>query len=100
MVAAREVGSADRVLEEDVADDRQFRFRMVEDDMAGRVAWAMADVEGEVADGHLIAVDEVAVGFERPAVDAVFLAIFLKAVDPEEVVLVRAFDGNAKFLGE
>src|SRR5688500_8482683 len=100
MVTAREVGAADRVLEEDVADDRQPGFRVMEDDMAGRVAGAVADVEGEVADGHLVAVDKIAVGFERPALDAIFPPVLLQPVDPEEIVLVRAFDRHAELLGK
>ena len=65
MVAHREIGAADRALEQDVADDRELRGGMVEDDMAGRVAGAMIDVEGQLADRHLIAIDQPAVGFER-----------------------------------
>ena len=40
---------------------------MVEDDVAGRVAGAVADVEGELADRRLVAVDEPARRLERAA---------------------------------
>ncbi len=60
MIAHREVGSPDRTLEQDIADDRKLRGRMVKDDMTGRVAGAMIDVEDEIAHRHLIAIDEPA----------------------------------------
>ena len=100
VIAAREIGAADRALEQDVADDRQLRFGMVEDDMARRVAGAVADVEGQVADRHRIAVDQPAVGHERLAGHAIFGAIFGQAVDPEQIVDVRALDLEAELGGE
>ena len=48
VVAHREVGAADRALEQHVADDGELRGGMVEDDMAGRVAGAVIDVEGQL----------------------------------------------------
>ena len=56
LIAAREIPAADRALEQDVADQRELGWRMVEDDMAGGVAGTVANVEGEVADGRLVAV--------------------------------------------
>src|SRR3546814_20754826 len=56
VVAARKVRAADRTLEQHVADDRQLRRRVVEDDMARRVTRTMDDIEGQVADRHRIAV--------------------------------------------
>ena len=100
LITAGEVPAADRALEQHVADQSELGLGMVEDDVAGRVAGAMADIEGQVADRDLIAVDQIAIGFERAAVDAVFLAILLEPVDPEQIVLVRAFDRHAEFLGE
>jgi hypothetical protein len=38
--------------------------------------------------------------FERPANDAVLRPVLAQLLDPEAVVLVRAFDRNAKLLGE
>ena len=73
---------------------------MVEDDMARRVAGAVADVEGQLADRHRVAVDQVAVRLERLAVDSVALAILLQPGDPEQVVFVRPFDRHAQLLGE
>ena len=78
LVALGKSGAADRTLEEDVADDREFRFGMVEDDVAGGMAGAVADIEGKFADRHLVAVDQPAVGLERLARNAVVAAVLLQ----------------------
>ena len=77
-----------------------FDRRMVEDDVAGRVAGAVADLEGQLADGHRVAVDQPAVGLERLAGDAVARAVLVEPGDPEAVVLVRALDRHAELRGE
>ena len=69
---------------------------MVEDDVAGRVAGAVADVEGELADARLVAVDEPARGFERLAGDAVFGTVLVKPLDPVDVGFVRSLDRHAE----
>ncbi len=56
---------------------------MMEDNMAGRVAGAMADLEAELADRHRVAIDQIAVRLKRLAVDPVTLAIILQPGDPE-----------------
>ena len=61
MVAARKIGPPDRSLEQHVANDGELRFGMVEDDMARRVAGAMADVEDQLADRDRVTIDQVAV---------------------------------------
>ena len=76
------------------------RRRMVEDDMAGRVAGAMIDVEGQLADRRRVAVDQPAVAFERLAGDPVGAAVILEPRDPEAVVLVRPLDLHAELVGE
>src|SRR3546814_4082073 len=85
MIAHREVGAADGTLEQHVADDGELAGGVVEDDMARRVAGAMIDVEREVADRHLVAVLQPAVGFEAFAVDAISRAVLAQPVDPEAV---------------
>ena len=67
MIAALEVGAADRALEQNVADQRQLRRRMMEDDMARRVAGAVADGEFQLADGHRVAVGQPAIRGEWPS---------------------------------
>src|SRR5689334_2479011 len=73
---------------------------MVEDDVAGRVTRAVADVEGEVADGRRVLVFQPAVGREWLAGDAVLAAVLLQRRDPEHVLFVRALDRNAELFGE
>src|SRR6185369_11394942 len=75
LVAALEIPAADRTLEQDIADQRELRLRMMEDDVAGRVAGTMADVEGQLADHHLIAIGEPARRLERLADDPVFRSL-------------------------
>src|SRR3546814_199811 len=90
VVAARKVRAADRTLEQHVADDRQLRRRVVEDDMARRVPRTMDDIEGQVADRHRIAVVQPAVGFERLAAHPEAGTVLAQPLDPETVVLVRS----------
>ena len=73
---------------------------MVEHDVARRVAGAVADVEREIADADLVAIDEPSGRFEGAADDAVSGAVLGEAVDPVTVGLVRAFDRNAELLGQ
>src|SRR5690349_5927719 len=82
--------AADGALEQDVADKREIRFGMVEDDVAGRVAGAMADVQREIADGHLVTVGEPARRLERAANDAVARTVLAEAFDPEPVFFMRS----------
>ena len=100
MIAARKVGAADRPLEQHVAHDRQLAGRMVEDDMAGRMAGAMIDVQGELADRHLIAVMQPAIGLEALPRHVPALAILRQPVDPEPVILVRPLDRHAQVVGQ
>ena len=58
LIAEREIPAADRAAEQNVADERQLRCRMMENDVAGRVTGTMAHVQGELADAHLVAVGE------------------------------------------
>ena len=73
---------------------------MMEDDVAGRVAGAVADVEGQLADRRRVAVLQPAVGLEWLALDPPALSVVLEPRDPEAVGLVRAFDRDAELLRE
>src|SRR3546814_11821510 len=64
VIAAREVGAADRALEQYVADDRELRWLVVKDDLPRRVPRTVDDVEGTRADRPRVAVVQQAV---RPA---------------------------------
>src|SRR3546814_17223512 len=92
--------SADGTLEQHVADDGERAGGVVEDDMARRVAGAMIDVEREVADRHLVAVLQPAVGFEAFAVDAISRAVLAQPVDPEAVGFLGSFDRHDQRAGE
>src|SRR3546814_20753463 len=67
VIAAREVGAADRALEQYVADDRELRWLVVKDDMPRRVPRTVEDVEGQRADRHRVTVVQPAVRRERTA---------------------------------
>src|SRR3546814_14621122 len=67
--------------------------------MARRVAGAMIDVEREVADRHLVAVLQPAVGFEAFAVDAISRAVLAQPVDPEAVGFMGSFARHAQVAG-
>ena len=70
LVPVREIPAADRAAEQHVADQRDARFRLVEDDVPGGVARAVPDVEGDIANGCLVAIGEPARRLERPARNA------------------------------
>ena len=67
MVAAGEIGAADRTLEQHVAHQRQLRLGMVEHHMARRVAGAVEHIEPQLAHAPRIAVGQPAVRLERAA---------------------------------
>ena len=60
----------------------------------------MDNVDLQIADGHLVAVDQPAVGLERLALHAETLARRRQPLDPEAVVLMRPLDRHAKLLRE
>src|SRR5215207_6869255 len=81
VIAHREVPPSYRPFEQHVADDRKVRFRMMEDDMAGRVAGAVAHVEGQIANRHRVAVIQPTVRLERLAFDAPTLSVVVEPRD-------------------
>src|SRR5690606_819530 len=97
---SRKVGAPDRSLKDHVADDRELRRRMVKDDMPRRVPRTVDDVDFEITDRHLVAIDQPAVGLERLAHHTEARAILGETLDPEPVILVRPLDRHAQFLRE
>src|SRR5207342_155793 len=95
MIASREIAPADRALEQYVADQRQFRFGMMEDNVSGSVARAMPDVEDQLSDGHRVAILQPPVGLERLTLHAVAHAVVLKPRNPETVFLLGPLDRHA-----
>src|SRR3954452_9843452 len=73
---------------------------MMEHDMPGRMAGTVAYVEGQFANGDLVAVDEPPCRFERLTGDSIFRAVLREAVDPEAVFLVRSLDLDSELLRE
>jgi len=62
VVPARQVGAPDRALEQNVANDRKPLVRIEKNDASGRVAGTVQHVQHKVADPHLVAFLEPAVG--------------------------------------
>ena len=97
MIAARKIGTADRTLEQHIADKGDVRLPVVNDDMAGRVAGRVRDIELHAFEFEHVAVFEIAVGRDvLEAVEAVLRGAVLDLVEPELVVLVRANDRDAE----
>src|SRR3546814_17962695 len=92
MIAHREIGPADRSLEQHVANQRQVRRRMVEDDMAGRVAGAMDHIQHQIADCHLFAVLQTAIGLERLTCDAITCPLVPTPYNPDPIPLLRSLN--------
>ena len=61
MIAARKIGAPDRAREQHVADERDPRRRIVNDDMARRVSRRMRNAELHALELQLVAVLEIAV---------------------------------------
>ena len=100
VIAARKVGAADRSLEQHIADDRQLRRSMVKHHMTGRVAGAVDHVERQFAHRHRVAMLQPAVRREAFCDHPPARAVIIQLVDPEAVILVRAFDFEAQLLGQ
>lgn len=101
MVAAREVGAADRTGEQHVADDREPMRAAEEHDVARRVPRAVIDLERFLAEGERVAVGEPAVRLERfGRRKAEALALHRQLFDPEALVFVRPLDRHAVMRGE
>jgi len=87
-------------LEEDVTDNGESGCDLVgavdEDEMAGGVAGAVQDVEGDGAELELVALGKEAVGADVAGVlDAEARACGFEVVEEEGVALVGAFEGDA-----
>src|SRR5207244_2077745 len=67
---------------------------------ARRMPGAMADIEGEVADGHAVTVHEPTRRLEGATGDSVFRSVFRETVDPETVLFMGPFDRHGELLGE
>ena len=68
--------------------------------MSGRVTGAMNNVERQIADSHGVSVNQPAVGLKTMRFHAIARAVIVQLLNPKTVVLMRAFDFQAQFLGE
>lgn len=101
MIAAGEIGTADRPLEEDIADKGDSPIRIMEDQMAWRMAGAVQHMQTLTANPHLIA-------FVQPAIRGEVsrwrktrhLRPFMQALQQKGIALVWPFDGYAKLFGQ
>jgi hypothetical protein len=96
VIAAREIRTADRSLENNISDGSELRRLVEEDDMSRRVARAVAHGQCLLPDGDGVVAIEPTVGREGTGVDAVFFARFLDLVDPKLIFRMRSFDGEVE----
>ena len=92
--------SADRSLEQHVADEAEVHGRVDEQHAAGRVAGAMAHAEGGVAERDHVAVRQPAVLHHVAAGEAEQRRGRLLAVEQELVAGMGALDGHAELVAQ
>ena len=98
LIAAREIRATNRPWKQNIAYNRQTAGLMMENDMSGRVAGAVNDIKRQIADGYSVAVDQPAVRLKTMRLHAITRAVIVELIDPETVVLMRAFNLQAQFL--
>jgi len=92
-IAFRKIGTANRALEQYVANDRQAARLVEENHVPRRMARTMQDVHFDLAERYLVALDEPAVRSEGTHVGkAEHPALHRHAVNPELVFALRSFD--------
>ncbi len=100
-VAIGEVDAADGALEEHVADHGDRVGAVDEDDVAGRMAGAVQDVEVMAGELEAVAFGEEPVGANiAGAGDAEALALGLQLIEQEGVARVRAFERDGERLAQ
>ena len=88
-VAARKVGTANRTLEQHIANENHPVLMLDEDHMTGRMSGTVPDFESDVADMNLISGIEITVGHKRLQYRKSELpALFRKLINPELIVCV------------
>jgi thiol-disulfide isomerase/thioredoxin len=101
MVAAREIGSADRSLEQHVADKREPRLRLKKHHMARGMAGAMQDVETHAAHVDLVAVTQPLIGGKRyRGWKPEQFCLLRQDIEPELLFALRADDGDAERIAQ
>ncbi len=91
VIAAGQIGSADRAVEQHVAEMGKALLPVDIDDMAGRMARAMENLEFMLAEGDLVALLQEAVRRDvAHAADVEHLAFGFDILEQEAIVLMRA----------
>lgn len=96
VIPARQIGTADRTLEEHVTHDRKApRFVEIRD-MPGRMPGAVTHCEPDVADRDLVVLLQPAVRLETPGrLESEHPGLRGQSLDQRTVAQVRALDGDA-----
>src|SRR5690606_30672001 len=100
MVSARKVGPTDRTVEDHVADMGETLLPVEVDDVPGRMAGTMEDVEYMTVERNLLALIEEAVRYEITDLHrgAEHLGLALEALQERKIVPVRTDDRHAQCL--
>src|SRR5208337_2611985 len=88
-IAARQVGAADRSLEQDVADQTELQGLIDENHAPRRMPGAMPYVERRLAERHVVALIQPAVGSHVAAGESEKRGGFLQIVEQELVADLR-----------
>ncbi len=95
VAAAWQVGPADRAPEQNVADNGKLSGFVKKDDMARRMAWAMAYEKFQIAHGDRISVFQPSVrGKGAGPLEPKPFGLFGERFYQKQVVPMRAFDGQ------
>ena len=101
VVALGKIRASDGACEQHIADECHLGVLVEEDDMARRVAGAVAHTEFRLADGHRVPVFEPAVGRAILRVaETGALGVAAHLVQQIGVIPVRALDGHAELAGQ
>ena len=101
VIAARQVGTADRALKQHIANHRQSRWRMEKHHVAGRVAGAVQNLQRQVTETHCVTVVQPAIGRERRRrAETEHTTLMGQLINPELVFLLRPLDWNVQALSE
>lgn len=101
MVAAWEIGTADRALEQHITDESEPRLWLIEHHMARSVAGAVQHLEMDRADLDGVAVSQPLIRRERRRRRKTEqLGLLRQAIKPEPFLALRPDDGNAERIAQ
>ncbi len=101
MIAARKIGSPDRAAENHITDDGKAPLLMKKHHVARRVSRAVLDLQNHLANRDRVALVQPPRRRERlRSTHPKLLRLFGQKLNPEQIVFVRALDGQTESLGE